>query len=138
MNKSLGKANRKSFAWGRWISLYCAVSFAVLGLDAAINHLSVLESNPFSFVPLIFTIPAIALSLAAVFSSRWRRLAWIIGLLGVSVGLAGTLFHNITTLLEAGDMGYIEALVYALRPPLAPFAFASTGVLMLLVTLAER
>jgi hypothetical protein len=128
----------KSFAWGKWISLFCAVSFVVLGIDSLINHINVLRLKPFTLIPVIFLPIALILCLMAVFSKRFRRFAWIVGLLAIFIELAGTSFHNAKTFAERDEMTYFDALAFAIRPPLAPAAFASTGVLMLFVAFDER
>ena len=120
------------------MSLFCALSFLMLGTDAAMNHHLILARSALAWTPLVFAPVAAALCLAAVFSPRWRKLAWVAGLLALAVGGAGTLIHNYLTLAERGDVTIVSALLDAPRPPLAPAAFASTGVLMLLVWFAER
>ena len=129
---------RPPFAWGRWVSLFCAFSYLMLGLDAAMNHHKVIETNRLSWTPLIFAPLAVALCLTGVFSAAWRRRAWIVGLLGLAVGGAGELIHNYLDITETQGITIWQALINASRPPLAPAAFASTAILMLLVALAER
>jgi len=128
----------REFAWGRWIPLYCAFSFLMLGTDAAMNHHLILERRALSWIPLIFAPVAAALCLAAVFSQRWRKLAWLVGLLALAVGGAGTLIHNYLNLAGRGDVTIMGAMLDAMHPSLAPAAFASSGILMLLVWFAER
>ena len=129
---------RPLFAWGRWTSLFCAFSYLMLGADAAMNHHKVIETNRLSWTPLFFAPVAVALCLTGVFSAVGRRRAWIVGLLGLAVGGAGELLHLYFDLAEVQDITLWQALLNASRPPLAPAAFASTGILMLLVALAER
>ena len=136
MGDPSGLSRERSFQWGRWISLFCAFSFLILGVDAAMSHMAV--SSFFPKIPIIFAPLAILLSLAAVFWVSWRRLAWIVGLLALAVGIAGGLFHNVLTLNESEGLSVLDAFLYTARPPIAPLAFASTGVLMLFVAWAER
>jgi len=128
----------RAFDWRRWISVFSALSFGMFGMDVLMNHIQVLGTNPFSLIPLICSPLLIALSLAAVFSAAWRRMAWIAGLLAVAVGLTGTLFHFVYNLADSGGLAIIEAVLSAKRPPFAPAAFAATGVLMLFVALSGR
>lgn len=125
------------FPWGRWLMLYSALSFAVLGIDAAMNHHEVLVENAWSWTPVIFAPLAVIVSLVSVFSAAWRRQAWILGVVAIIVGIAGTLFHNVPTLDERGTMSIWHALLTAKQPVLAPAAFASTGLLLLLVAWGE-
>jgi hypothetical protein len=110
----------------------------MLGVDAAMNHHKVIETNHLSWIPIAFAPVALALCLAAVFSVRWRRAAWIVGLLAMAVGGAGTLIHNYLDITEVSDVTLWQALLNASRPPMAPAGFAHTGLMMLLVALAER
>ena len=138
MDDTTRHSQERSFQWGRWISLFCAFSFIILGLDAGMSHMSVLGSSLFPYIPIIVAPVATLLSLAAVFWVSWRRFAWIAGVLAFAVGIAGGLFHNALTLIEGEGLPLLDALLYATRPPFAPLAFASTGVLMLFVAWAER
>jgi hypothetical protein len=132
------KAPLQLFAWSRWVSLYCVISFAVLGVDVAMNHRDVIHETPFAYIPIVFAPLALLLCMAAVFSQRWRYAAWGIGLLALLVGGAGTLFHLVPTITERGALPLTQALLTSPRPLLAPAAFASTGLLMLLVAWGER
>ena len=132
------RTERTTFAWGRWLALYCAFSFGVLGADAAMNHHVIVTDNPWAYTPLLFAPLAAMVSLVCVFSARWRRQVWILGGLAIFVGVAGTLFHNVPTILERGDLPVWRALLNAGRPVLAPASFAATGVLLLLVSWGER
>jgi hypothetical protein len=120
------------------LALYCAFSFAMLGVDAAMNHHLILATNHWALTPLIVAPLVVVVSLVGVFSARWRQQAWIPGGLAVLVGIAGTLFHNVPTILERGDQSIWQALLNADRPVFAPASFAATGVLLLLVAFGER
>jgi hypothetical protein len=126
-----------SFAWAKWISLFSALSFLVLGFDALLSHLNALELNRFTLTPIIFSPIAVALCLAAVFSIPMQRLGWIAGSIAVAVGLAGTIFHFVTTIGELSGFPFIDIISYTARPIFAPAAFASTGVLMIFVAVSE-
>ena len=132
------RTGKRTFAWGRWLAFYSAFSFGVLGVDAAMNHHVIITENPWPYTPLLFAPLAVLVSLVCVFSARWRRQAWILGGLAILVGLGGTLFHNVPTILERGDLSLWQALLNADRPVLAPAAFAATGLLLLLVPWGER
>lgn len=128
----------KLFPWGFWLAIYWAFSFAMLGVDAAMNHHAIIRENPWSLTPIIFAPLAVIVSLICVFSASWRRQAWIPGVVALLVGIAGTLFHNIPTILERGHQTVWQALLNTERPVLAPAAFAATGLLLLLVAWGER
>lgn len=131
-------ADKPPFPWSRWIMLYCAFSFAMLGVDAAMNHHQILATARWSITPLVFSPLAVVVSLVSIFSARWRRQAWILGGLAVIVGIAGTLLHNIPTLMERGQSTMWQALLNTDRPVFAPAAFAATGLLLFLVAWGER
>jgi len=124
--------------WGQWIALYCALSFAMLGVDAAMSHHDVVREVIWSWTPLFYAPPAVIYSVIAIFSAAWRRGAWTMGLLGVAVGIAGTLLHDIPDITERGARSVWQALLTPERPILAPAAFAATAVLLLLLAWAER
>ena len=126
------------FAWGRWLALYCAFSFVMLGVDAAMNHHLILAKNYWAYTPLIFSPLAVLISMAYAYSAHWRQHAWLLGALAVLVGVAGTLFHNLPTIVERGDVSIWRALLNADRPVLAPAAFAATGLLLFLIAWGER
>ncbi|MHB0936758.1 MAG: hypothetical protein ACYDCO_23210 [Armatimonadota bacterium] len=124
--------------WGQWIALYCALSFAMLGVDAAMNHYEEIYVNVLSWTPLIFAPLAVLYCVAAIFSARWRCWAWVVGLLGIAVGLTGTILHLLPTITNRGEDTIWTALLESYRPVLAPASFAATAVLLLLVAWAER
>lgn len=126
------------FSWGRWLSLYCAFSFAMLGVDAAMNHHQVITRVPWAYTPLVFAPLAVIVSLAGVYSKRWRQSSWVLGGLAILVGIAGTLFHNVPTIMGRGEQTIWQALLNAYRPVLAPASFAATGVLLVLIAWGER
>lgn len=126
------------FPWGRWLALYCVLSFIMLGVDATMSHHDVLTENRWSWTPVIFAPLAVIVSLVSVFSLRWRLQAWILGALAMLVGIAGTLFHNVPTILERGGQSLWHAVLTAERPVFAPAAFAATGLLLLLIAWGER
>lgn len=121
--------------WGQWIAVYCALSFASLGIDAAINHHDVIHETPYSWTPLLFAPLAVLFCLFCLGMASWRRAAWTFGLLGLLVGAAGTFFHDYPK-LTSGHV--IKALLDPSPPILAPSAFAATALLLLLVAWAER
>ena len=132
------KAIGEQFNWRQWLVLYCAFSFAMLGVDAAMNHHLILAQNPWAYTPLIFSPLVVVFSLVCIWSARWRQQAWVFGILAVVVGVAGTLFHDVPTLWERGTLTAWQALLNTDRPVLAPAAFAATGLLLFLVTWGEH
>jgi len=124
--------------WGQWIALYCALSFAMLGVDAAMNHHDEIYQNALSWTPIIFASLAVVYCIVAIFSASWRRWAWTAGLLGIAVGITGAILHNLATISHRGQDTVWVALLEANRPVLAPASFAATAVLLLLVAWAER
>ncbi|MHB0935659.1 MAG: hypothetical protein ACYDCO_07525 [Armatimonadota bacterium] len=138
MPKASNWMTNPPLGWGQWVALFSTISFAMLGFDAGMNHHRVLANNPITYMPLIFAMVAVVYCLVSVYSVRWRRAAWVAGLLAVTVGIAGTLFHNVPTIIHRGDLTIWQALLNAYRPVLAPAAFAASGMLLLLVAWAER
>jgi len=110
----------------------------MLGVDAAMNHHDEIFENALSWTPLIFAPLAVIYCITAIFSARWRQWAWTVGLIGIAVGSAGTIFHNLATISHRGQDTVWVALLEASRPVLAPASFAATAVLLLLVAWAER
>ncbi|HEY3397610.1 MAG TPA: hypothetical protein VGM19_08130 [Armatimonadota bacterium] len=137
MSSDLPQTGIGHFGWGRWLALYSAASFLMLGIDAAMNHHQIIYENRWSYTPLILAPLAVLVSLMGVFSARWRWQAWIIGLLALIVGGAGVVFHNLPTIMERGDVSLWQSLLNAPRPVLAPASFAATGVLLLLISWGE-
>ncbi len=128
----------QKFSWGRWITLFCGLSFLMLGLDALLNHRQIIAVRAFSLIPIVFAPLCLAYCIVAFFNQMWRRLAWIPGLAAVAVGLAGTLFHVTSAIRDRYDQTIMQAILESSRPPLAPAAFASTGILLLFVAWAAR
>lgn len=124
--------------WRQWLVLYCAVSFVMLGVDAAMNHHRVLSENILAYTPLIFAPLAVIYLAVSVFDVSWRRQAWGLGILAQIVGGAGTLIHNYLNITQRGDLSLWQTLLNAPRPVFAPAAFASTGLLLFLVAWGER
>lgn len=126
------------FNWRQWLMLYCALSFALLGVDAAMNHHSVLRENVLAYTPLIFAPLALCYSLLGIFKEAFRRQAWIIGILALLVGGAGTVIHNYFNIIERGNQSLWHALLEAPLPVFAPAAFASTALLLMLISWGEH
>lgn len=129
---------RNLFHWRQWLMLYCAFSFAVLGIDAAMNHHRVLAVNSLAYTPIIFAPLAVIYSIVGISLVSWRRQAWGLGILALLVGGVGTVIHNYLNIANRGDLTVWQILLNAPRPVLAPAAFASTGLLLLLVAWGER
>lgn len=127
----------KMFNWRQWLLLYCAFSFALLGVDAAMNHHSVLTENMLSYTPLLFAPLALLYSVIAIFRESFRRKAWGMGIAALLVGGAGTLIHNYYNIVERSGPSIWGALLNAQFPVFAPAAFASTGLLLFLVAWGE-
>lgn len=126
------------FNWRQWLVLYCAVSYVMLGVDAAMNHYRALAENALAYTPLIFAPLAVIYLAVSLFVVSWRRQAWGLGILALIVGGAGTFIHNYLNIIHRGDLSLWQALLNAPRPVLAPAAFASTGLLLFLVAWGER
>ena len=138
MQNAPTRSGIRSLTWNQWLSLYCALAFTVLGIDASMNHHAVFLEYPFSFTPAIFSPLALAASLVTAFSSAWRRKAWILAIVAIAVGLAGLAFHNNVNFSERGTMTLWETFINSYKPPaLAPAAFASTGLLLFLIAWGE-
>lgn len=126
------------FNWRQWLMLYCALSFTMLGVDAAMNHHRVLAVNILAYTPLIFAPLAVIYSAVGIFVESWRRNAWGLGTLALLVGGAGMLIHTYLNIAHRGDLSLWHTFFNAPRPVFAPAAFASTGLLLFLVAWGER
>ena len=133
-----GRETTSRFSWGRWIALFCGLSFLMLGLDTVLNHRLVIAVRRLSLIPIVFSPISVAFCIAATFRQAWRRLAWIPGFAAVAVGLTGTSIHVVLAIRDRYYQTIIQAVLESTRPPLAPAAFASTGILLLFVAWAER
>ena len=133
-----GENSQKEFGWPVWILIFCALSFLMLGLDVVLNHRNILDIRLTSLIPIIFSPISIAFCIIAVLTPGWRRFSWIAGLAAIAVGLGGTIFHWASSISQRYEQTIIEAIIQSSRPALAPAAFASTGLLLLLVAWAER
>jgi len=132
-------ATAPGFQWGRWLTLYSAATFLVLGGDAAMHHYHTVGEHPLAWIPIVFGPIAALACLPGILSARWRPVVTLwVGLAAMAVGGAGTLFHNLPTYLERGDQSIVAAFLDATNPPMAPAAFASAGILLVLVWWGER
>lgn len=137
----LDKTVRIRFPWGPLIALYSAITFFMLGIDMALLHLGYRHYHFMAVMPVVFCFVAALVSVLTAFSRRLTRLAWTVGLLAVIIGMTGTVIHleiAFATLKEPTFALLLERLIFDPRPPLAPAALAGTGLLMILVTVAER
>lgn len=127
-----------SFPWGKWLSLYCAFSFTMLGIDVAMNHHEVIHETPYAYIPILYAIFAIIACSSMVFMHHRRRMAIVVGVIGLLVGGAGMLFHNIPTITERGHQTIWHVLINnPVQPVFAPASFAATALLLLLLAWGE-
>jgi hypothetical protein len=123
---------------GQWIIFYCALSFTLLGIDAALHHLSfgAASRNLTAYLPIIFAPVAGILCVMAALSRKFMPAVWVVGVFGLAIGAIGTMIHLYLNIAQRGELSVWTALAFGGRPPLAPAGFAATGILLLLVTLA--
>ena len=133
-----GKKPENAFPWSRWILIISAVTFLMLGLDALLNHRNILNIKYLSLIPVVLSPLFFGYCVVAVLLEHWRKFAWVAGLLAIAIGLAGTLFHWLSAISQRFDQTVVAAVLESSRPPLAPAAFASAGLFLLLVAWADR
>lgn len=127
------------FPWGPLIALYSAITFFMLGIDMALLHLGYRHYHFMAVMPIVFCFVAAVVSFLTTFSAPLRRQAWICGILALLVGGVGTVIHLEIAFANVHGWGHLlEKLVFDPRPPLAPAALAGTGLLMIMVAVAER
>jgi hypothetical protein len=136
-----GKRAQVRFPWGPLVALYSAITFFMLGIDMALLHLGYRHYHFMAVMPVIFCLVATAISVLTAFSRRLRDKAWVTGALAMIVGLVGTVIHLEIAFANLHGITMavmLERLIFDPRPPLAPAALAGTGLLMILITWAER
>lgn len=133
---------RAQFPWGMLLSLYSAFTFLMLDVDMALLHLGYRhQNNFFAVLPLVFCVIAALVSLVTAFNVWMRRQAWVLGLATMLIGGIGTIIHLEIAFANLHGLNIamlLERLVFDPRPPLAPAALAGTGLLLVMVSLAER
>lgn len=136
---SMGRPHLK-FAWGPLLALYSAITFFMLGIDMALLHFGYQHHNLLAILPVVFCAFAAVVSFLTTFSVWLRRNAWVLGMLALLIGGVGTIIHleiAFAHLTNSKISILIERLVFDPRPPLAPAALAGTGLLLIMITLAE-
>ena len=129
------------FPWGPLVALYSAITFIMLGIDMALLHLGYRHYHFIAVMPIVFCVLAALVSLATAFSGWLRRQAWVLGALAMAVGTTGTVIHleiAFTNLTKLSFPLLLERLVFDPRPPLAPAALAGTGLLLIMLAIAEN
>ena len=130
-----------AFPWGALLALYSAFTFFMLGIDMALLHLGYQHLHFLAVMPVVFCGVAAVTALLTAFSAWLRREAWVLGVLALVIGGIGTVIHLEIAFAHLGHGGWrilLERLVFDPRPPLAPAALAGNGLLLILVSLAER
>jgi len=130
-----------TFPWGQILSLYSAITYVMLGIDMALLHLGYRHYHFIAVLPIAFCGVAAVVSLLTTFSRWLRRQAWVLGVLAMVVGMVGTYIHLEIAFANLNGLAWnvvLERLVFDPRPPLAPAALAGTGLVLLLVAVAER
>jgi len=138
---SANKYRNVLFPWSRLISLYSAITFVMLGIDMALLHLGYRHYHFIAVMPIVFCGVAAVVSLVTAFSSWLRRQAWVLGVLAMAVGTTGTIIHLEIAFTNLGKLTFplfIERLIFDPRPPLAPAALAGTGLLLIMLAIAEN
>ena len=133
--------NTVALPWGPLIALYSAITFLMLGIDMALLHLGYRHYHFIAIMPIVFCGVAALVSLVTAFIPWMRRQAWVLGGLAMVVGLVGTVIHleiAFTNLHQPSLNLLLERLIFDPRPPLAPAALAGTGLLLILLAMAER
>lgn len=128
-----------SIRWYRchslWLELFVLVNLAFLGPDIYLAHSMNSFRHSAEYVPLVFSLVAPAVLLAAILLWRlrgatvaWRWLGLLVGWAAVFVGVAGLLYH-----LESHffDQATIKNLVYT-APFAAPLSYTGIGLLLLM------
>ncbi len=128
----------------RVATLLLGPGFLMLGADAWIGHLAGKDEveSPLQWVPVFFAPAAavllVAWALPALNSGLFRGGLFVVGLLGVLTGAAGTFFHAGKLREDLADETLTWPAVQgalALAPPLfAPLAFLGVGALLCLLS----
>ena len=122
------------------MALYSAITFFMLGIDMALLHFGYQHHNFLAVVPVVFCVVAAIVSFLTTFSVWLRRQAWVLGVFALLIGGIGTVIHLEIAFAHLEGLDWkilLERLIFDPRPPLAPAALAGTGLLLIMITLAE-
>src|SRR5262249_36666178 len=132
--------------WGdplAWVELFALLNIAFLAVDIGLAHAVNAFAHPAEYVPVVFSVVAPAMLVAAMALGglrparpgegsaacrRARGLGLAVGWGSVAVGIAGMLFHLDSAFFEAQTL---KNLVYT-APFAAPLAYTGLGFLILL------
>lgn len=117
------------------LEIFVASNLAVLAGDIVLAHSVNQFRNPAEYIPLYFSADAPLLLVVAILAKMkwrsqdaWRDIGYLMGWLGVLVGLAGVLYHLHSSFFADRTL---RSLTYA-APFVAPLAYAGLGFLLIL------
>lgn len=129
---------RKPNKWLRnhrlWVELFALFNLGGLAPDIFLAHSTNSFRVPAEYVPLVFSITAPVILLAAIWAlarehfSIWRSLGSIIGWISVVIGIIGVVLHLESQFFQRWTLA---SLVYT-APFAAPLAYAGIGLLLIM------
>ncbi len=117
-----------------WIELFALFNLGGLAPDIFLAHSTNSFRAPAEYVPLVFSIAAPVILLAAIWAlarqqfSIWRPLGSIIGWSSVIIGIIGLILHLKSQFFQQWTLA---SLVYT-APFAAPLAYAGIGLLLIM------
>jgi hypothetical protein len=118
-----------------WLEAFVLINLAFLAPDIYVAHSTNLFKHAAEYVPLIFSLVAPLVLLAALLAWRrqplgwvWRLLGAIVGWTSVAIGIVGLILHLESRFFREETL---ESLVYT-APFAAPLAYTGIGLLLLM------
>jgi hypothetical protein len=108
--------------------VFAISNLGFLGVDIALAHQANRYARVEEWLPVAFSAGATVLLAPILFGARMRRIAILVGVLSIALGIAGLIYH-----LRSGFFleQTVRGLVYA-APFAAPLAYVGVGLLVLL------
>lgn len=118
-----------------WVEVFVAANLAVLAADIYIAHSMNQFRRAAEYIPLYFSLAAPVVLGLCIFlrwvlrlDAPWRDVGYLVGGLGVLIGLAGVLYHLESSFFLSRTL---KSLTYS-APFAAPLAYTGLGFLLLM------